>query len=203
MVSATGDHRTEVPTMLASAGTNRQSGPMPPEREALLVTGIYGSGKTSLVEEIADRYERLGVAFGAIDLDWLGWYHLPEATGCRPAARPSAGEPHATSQDATGGQASSTCSSPAPPGTMPTCSAFVRLFRVPSEWSCSTPRSRLSSGASPKYPPVAVRTTCGSLEDWVSRDLGRVSADLTLSGETPLPTLAEEVLTWLDWPRVR
>jgi Ni2+-binding GTPase involved in maturation of urease and hydrogenase len=72
--------------MLASAGTNRQSGRMQPECEAMLVTGIYGSGKTSLVEEIADRYERLGVAFGAIDLDWLGWYHLPEVRRPVPAA---------------------------------------------------------------------------------------------------------------------
>ncbi len=70
--------------MLASAGIDRQSGRMPPECEALLVTGIYGSGKTSLIEEIADRYERLGVAFGAIDLDWLGWYHLPDNGGSDP-----------------------------------------------------------------------------------------------------------------------
>jgi hypothetical protein len=39
--------------------------------------------------------------------------------------------------------------------------------------------------------------------NWVAQDLGRVSADLTLPGDTPLLALAEELLTWLDWPRVR
>jgi len=44
------------------------------EPRALLVTGAYGTGKTSLVEEIADIFEHGGVRFGAIDLDWLGWF---------------------------------------------------------------------------------------------------------------------------------
>ena len=41
---------------------------------AVLVTGPYGSGKTSVVEEIADLLEGRHVRYGAIDLDWLGWY---------------------------------------------------------------------------------------------------------------------------------
>ena len=45
---------------------------MSDEPRALLVTGAYGTGKTSLVEEIADIFEHGGVRFGAIDLDWLG-----------------------------------------------------------------------------------------------------------------------------------
>lgn len=41
---------------------------------AVLVTGAYGVGKTSVVEEIADLLERRAIRYGAIDLDWLGWF---------------------------------------------------------------------------------------------------------------------------------
>jgi len=41
---------------------------------AVVITGAYGAGKTSLVEEIADILEGRGLRYGAIDLDWLGWF---------------------------------------------------------------------------------------------------------------------------------
>ena len=39
-----------------------------------MVVGIYGTGKTSVVEEIADILEERGIRYAAIDLDWLGWF---------------------------------------------------------------------------------------------------------------------------------
>jgi hypothetical protein len=44
------------------------------EGQALLVTGAYGTGKTTLVKELAQRLEDAGLAYGAIDLDWLMWF---------------------------------------------------------------------------------------------------------------------------------
>jgi hypothetical protein len=41
---------------------------------AVLVTGAYGTGKSSVVEEIAGLLEGRGVRYGAIDLDWLSWF---------------------------------------------------------------------------------------------------------------------------------
>lgn len=41
--------------------------------EALVVTGAYGSGKSSVIEEIAVTLEGTDAPFAAIDLDWLGW----------------------------------------------------------------------------------------------------------------------------------
>ena len=43
------------------------------DAEALLVTGMYGTGKTSVVEEIADVLKSERVPYAALDLDWLGW----------------------------------------------------------------------------------------------------------------------------------
>ncbi len=46
--------------------------------EGLLLTGVYGVGKSTLCAEIADMLEASGQAFGAIDLDWLTWFAGPE-----------------------------------------------------------------------------------------------------------------------------
>ena len=47
--------------------------PSAPSPEALLITGPYGSGKSSLVVEIAERLEDRGLRYAALDLDWLAW----------------------------------------------------------------------------------------------------------------------------------
>ena len=40
---------------------------------AILVTGAFGSGKTSVVEEAAELLEHAWPPYAAIDLDWLAW----------------------------------------------------------------------------------------------------------------------------------
>jgi adenylylsulfate kinase-like enzyme len=43
------------------------------DARAILLIGVYGSGKSSVAEEIADLLEDRQPAFAAIDLDWLSW----------------------------------------------------------------------------------------------------------------------------------
>jgi DNA polymerase III delta prime subunit len=43
----------------------------------LLLTGTVGSGKTVVAVEIGRLLEEAGVASAVVDLDWLGWVHLP------------------------------------------------------------------------------------------------------------------------------
>jgi len=40
---------------------------------AILLTGVYGSGKSSVATEIADLLENRQPPFASIDLDWLSW----------------------------------------------------------------------------------------------------------------------------------
>ena len=44
------------------------------EPGAVLVTGVYGAGKSTVVEDIADLLEKRGVPYGVLDVDWLGWF---------------------------------------------------------------------------------------------------------------------------------
>jgi hypothetical protein len=43
----------------------------------VLISGAYGTGKSSVAAEIAETLERRGVSYGAIDLDWLMWFDVP------------------------------------------------------------------------------------------------------------------------------
>lgn len=42
--------------------------------EGVLITGVYGSGKSAVAEEISHLLEERGLAYAALDLDWLGWF---------------------------------------------------------------------------------------------------------------------------------
>jgi hypothetical protein len=43
------------------------------DAEAVLITGLFGTGKSSVAIEIADILEKRGVPYAVIDLDWLCW----------------------------------------------------------------------------------------------------------------------------------
>ena len=43
----------------------------------VVISGLYGSGKSTVVEEIADLLEDAGTPYGALDLDWLWWFGVP------------------------------------------------------------------------------------------------------------------------------
>ena len=45
--------------------------------DGVLITGAYGTGKSSTAAEIAETLERRGVSYGAVDLDWLTWFDVP------------------------------------------------------------------------------------------------------------------------------
>jgi chloramphenicol 3-O-phosphotransferase len=47
--------------------------------EALLLSGVFGTGKSAVAEEIADILEARGTPYAAIDLDWLSWSNAPGA----------------------------------------------------------------------------------------------------------------------------
>ncbi len=47
------------------------------DAEGVVVTGVFGVGKSSVIEEMAELLEQIGVSYGAIDVDWLWWFAAP------------------------------------------------------------------------------------------------------------------------------
>ena len=41
---------------------------------AVLITGVYGSGKSSVAQEIAVLLEKCNAQYALLDLDFLGWF---------------------------------------------------------------------------------------------------------------------------------
>ena len=46
---------------------------------ALLLTGVYGAGKSTVAAEIADLLDGRNEPYAAIDLDWLAWANVEDA----------------------------------------------------------------------------------------------------------------------------
>jgi hypothetical protein len=50
-------------------------------REAVLLTGLYGVGKSSMGAEIADLLEQHGIGYALLDLDFLMWFDTGRKDG--------------------------------------------------------------------------------------------------------------------------
>jgi hypothetical protein len=142
------------------------------------------------------------MAFGALDLDWLGWYQLPDDTGATHARDLlmenladvagrywRSGIRHLLLAGAAKDESEVSCIRAALP-----CALRVVALTI----SIDVVEHRLSA-----IPTSGRAHDLAVAKDWVSQGLGQVSADLTLPGDAPLSSLADQVVSWLDWPRVR
>jgi hypothetical protein len=48
---------------------------------AVLITGVYGAGKSSVAQEIADLLEKRNAPYALLDLDFLGWFDTADEGG--------------------------------------------------------------------------------------------------------------------------
>ncbi len=46
--------------------------------EGVIFTGVYGVGKSSVVEEITNCLDQSDANYGAVDVDWLWWFNNSE-----------------------------------------------------------------------------------------------------------------------------
>jgi hypothetical protein len=51
------------------------------EGGAVLITGVYGSGKSSVAQEIAHLLEQRNTPYALLDLDFLGWFDAAGEVG--------------------------------------------------------------------------------------------------------------------------
>lgn len=167
--------------------------------EAVLITGLYGSGKSSLVEELADHLESLDMSYGAIDVDWLRWFHLP---GDSAKADPEiaaqnlrdvtdryldAGVHHLLLAQSTRHNADVEAIR-----DVLSCPLHVVRLDVPLD----VVELRLSGA-----PTTGRAADLAAARRWVSSGWGAPDAELVLDGREPLAQLTSKVLEHLRWAR--
>lgn len=165
--------------------------------QAVVVTGVYGVGKTTVVEEMAEQLEGTGLSFAAIDLDWLWWFNVPslddDAVDRIGLANLSAvGRNYldvgvtylmlagAIEDDTDIEEIRQALRCP------------LRVVRL----TLSYPEieNRLS-GAVTTGRQIDLRQT----EEWMREDFGAGIGDLVLVNDRPVQTVAREILKWLGW----
>jgi hypothetical protein len=177
---------------------------MASELEAVLLNGLYGVGKTTVLVEMADRLEAAGVRYAALDLDWLAWA-WSEDEGMDDADHPTAsplllehlalvvGNLRRRGNDryALAGSISSEAELEKVRETM-AMPLRVVLLTAPLE----VVRARLGEEPTAGRAADAART-----DAWATADRGPLTlpADRVIDADRPVDVLAAEVLAALGW----
>lgn len=163
----------------------------------MLVSGLYGTGKSSVIEEIATTLEASGVAYGALDLDWLFWYHVP-------------------------GQERSERISVLLANLASVTLVYLQegVTRFVMAWSLREPGDLSGLRATVPFPVRAVElvvpfkviearlagsVTTGRADDlsearrWSRQGLGVGLGDIQISADRPVGMVASDVLEWVGW----
>lgn len=164
---------------------------------AVAVTGAFGAGKSSVVEEMAAVLELAELPYAALDLDWLWWFDAGE--GGRAARR----QVLMTNVSAVVGnyldvgvkrflmawamEDARDLDSLRKAVSMPL--GVVRLTVPPD-----VIRARLSSS-----PTTGRQSDLAVAEQWIARGTGTNIADIEISNDRPISLVANDILQWLNW----
>ncbi len=166
--------------------------------EAVLLTGLFGVGKSTIAAEMADLLEDAGVSYAALDLDWLTWCNVGDGD--------QASE-HAMLLRNLGAVVANYRA------------AGVRYF-VLARWIRN--RDELAGLVATMAMPLhtvelavpldevtrrlATDPTAGRRDDlaesaaWVEKGRGAGLAEYTVENDRRVRDVAADILRWLDWP---
>jgi hypothetical protein len=158
---------------------------------------LYGVGKTTVVEEMADQLESAGLAFGAIDLDWLWWFYVPglddDSVDRIGLANVSAVVHNYIEAGVSNLLMAGMIEDDAD------IAALSRAIRCPLRvvrltLPLAEIQARLTGAAT-----AGRQNDLRQTEEWVSRDFGAGIGDLVVANDRPIEVVATEILKWLEW----
>jgi len=165
--------------------------------EGVLITGVYGTGKTSVCEELAELLEPAGTAYGAIDLDWLAWFNASGVDGAAvqkvELANLSAVVDNyveaGVERFVLAGAVRSDVELAAIRAVVPFPLHVVRLTLPLDEI-----RRRLSAAVT-----AGRERDARNAERWLAEGIGADVGDLVVANDRPIDEVAEEIIEWLEW----
>jgi hypothetical protein len=163
----------------------------------VLVTGAYGTGKSSVVEEIAALLEHAGLSYAAIDLDWLMWFDADVDDARRQQIF------LANLAAVVGNYVEAGVERFVMAGAIPDRAALAALRgAVPVELRVV----RLTLPFAEIESRLKAAVTAGREDDlrvaaqWVSNSTGVGIEDVAIANDRPIRQTAMEIVAWLGWP---
>ena len=167
--------------------------------EGVLLTGSYGSGKSSVAAEIAYLLERQGEPYALLDLDYLSW------------AGPDTGDRAAEIDLLTQNLAALTPNYRRRGVTLFVLAHFVRsvaeVQAIQDAMSLPLKVVRLTVPLAAIEQRLASDVTSGRRDDLreaaasIANEEGTGLEDITIANDRPIGLVAQEVMTFLGWPR--
>jgi hypothetical protein len=170
------------------------------DASAVLITGVYGSGKTSVVEEIADLLEHQHRPYALIDLDYLSWFGSGHLDG------------HVDQRIMLANLAA-VVSNYRDVGVR----FFLLAGAIRGQLELEAIRAELGMGLSvvrltASWEEIERRlrsnvTTARHRDDlptaaeWIAASTGEGIEDLTIANDRPIREVATEIVEWLGWAR--
>ena len=166
--------------------------------EAVLLTGVYGVGKTTVAADIASVLETAGVAHAALDLDWLTWSN---------ASGPTRTDEHqmmltnlasiVANYRGVGARyfvlARSIVDRFELASLIATVVVPVRTVELTVSYEVIA--ERLATD-----PTDERRDNLAASARWLANALGTGFADVVIANDRPVRDVSSLILTWLDWP---
>jgi hypothetical protein len=163
------------------------------EPQAALITGLFGTGKSSVAIEMADVLEQRGLPYAVIDLDWLCWGWAGGAEGSEHRMTLANLAPVMTNYLGAGVR----------------YLILARSIRTPAELAglrsaVSMPLRvvELTVPFSERLTPditAARRDDLRDAEAWLAAGEGVGLGDRSFPNDRPLRMVASEILGWLGW----
>ena len=165
--------------------------------DAVLLTGVYGSGKTTVMEEMADMLEGHEVPYAAVDLDWLTWANIADGHGAAGHRLMLANLAAVVANFRAAGMTRFLLAG--------SFNERSEVDDVAATLECRLRVVRLTVPIDEIARRLATSTTSGRREDLeqARRDMasgvGAGLGDLVVANDRPIRDVADEVVTWLRW----
>jgi hypothetical protein len=163
--------------------------------EAVLITGVFGSGKSSAAVEIAHELEQRQAPFALLDLDFLGWFGPDDEEAYRRVLMRNISAVAGNYKEA---GVRFFVLAHAIEG-LDDLAAIRAALAMPMkvvrlEVPLATIRKRLSSDVT-----AGRQDDLRRAEDWLATGRGAGLEDFCISNEGPIGEVADDILAWLGW----
>jgi hypothetical protein len=166
------------------------------EPQAALVTGLFGTGKSSVAIEIADVLEQRGLPYAVIDLDWLCWGWAGGSQGSEHRMMLANLVPVIADYRGVGVRYFILARSI---GTAAELASLRSALSMPLKVvELTVPFSEIERRLVPDI-TAARRDDLRDARAWLAAGEGAGLGDVSVPNDRPLRTVASEILGWLGW----